>query len=87
VEQCPDRKLTTPLAWLQDAPQNERQKTHEDMRLSAILALMVDGPDAKIALTYAESVFHLCQLNVGLPQFMRILPRPIRSQQITACRM
>ena len=43
------------------------------MGLDTLIALMIDGPDGKIALQFLERLFHFGELDVEAPQFRRRL--------------
>src|SRR6266498_2281294 len=70
----------------QPMPQRHRQTVsqegNQDVRVHAMLQLMVDRPNTKITLQAFERRFDLRQLHVSIPQHGRIFRHQIRPYQI-----
>src|SRR5271157_2083944 len=60
------------------------EEGHEDVRLDALVRLMIDGPDGEIALQLLERLLHFGELDVEGPQLRRGLSYEIGAQQIPA---
>ena len=74
------------LPHLEALPQDEGEKAHEDMGLSAIFALMPDRTDVQLIFLDTESSLSLRELDIGLPELPIAPVGDVRAQEIGAFR-
>ena len=73
-----------PQPMLQRHGQTVSQEGNQDVRVHPMLQLMIDRPNAQIALQTFERRFDLRQLHVAIPQHGRIFRHKVGAQQIVA---
>ena len=69
---------------LQGSPEGQRQETHQDMGLCAVLFMMGNGPQHQVVFFDAEGVFDLREADVSFPKMFWRVGRQVGAQQVAA---
>ncbi len=68
----------------QGDPQRVSKEADKDVRLDAIISLMMDGADGKVVLDFLEDLLDLSELQVKAPELLGVLGTEGAAQQIAA---